>query len=43
MLRSIIAAEKAGIFSYAAEKIFADDGTTAFEENEIQFEPGALW
>lgn len=43
MLRSIVAAEQAGVFSYAPERIYADDGTIAFEDNEVQFEPAALW
>ena len=43
MLRSVVAAEKAGVISYALARATSDDGTILTEENAIQYDPAALW
>ncbi len=43
MLRSVIAAEEAGVISYAPERVVGENGKIIVEANEIQYDPAALW
>lgn len=43
MLRSVIAADEAGVISYAPDRVDGEDGKIIVEANEIQYDPAALW
>lgn len=43
MLRSVVAAQEAGLVTYAPERVDGPDGTIEVEKGEPVFDPAALW